>query len=567
MKFFIKSVAILIVLLILSSSVLWAASTEQTYKKIREEYIALLGSPQAQRQRHSWLKVIAKLENFASSSKSGHRKDDAEFLLGRTWHGLSRASGSSTDARKAISVYEDLAKKRPDSNLADDALLFAAEISLETFADQTAAYNYYLQVTTALPPGDMLAEAQSRLKRLATQSPGLPVAKSEPIKQLKVKGGQLTKIRVWSSPEYTRVVLDLSSRAEFEPHQLKGKEPRIYVDLKGIVLGSEIAEKEQIKDGIVAQVRSSNLDPLRARVVLDLTREGEYQVFSLENPYRVVIDVRKPAQDEKKNAGIKSLPDSRNDSIAGILDHVPDSTPLVLHVPQHNENDGIKLIVIDAGHGGRDPGAVGKSKTREKDVTLPMAKKLAAALRKALGCKVLLTRSDDRYMNLHSRTAYANKVGADLFISLHANASTNRNAYGLETYYLNLSKNNQAAEVAARENGTSLEEVSNLEAILFDLMANAKINESSRLAAEIQQAMIQHLKPKFSLIKDLGVRQGPFHVLLGATMPSVLVETAFISNGREEKRLKSRPYQERVAQAIVKGVVKYNETIERMARR
>lgn len=551
----------------LSSSVLWAASTEQTYKKIREEYIALLGSPQAQRQRHNWLKVIARLENFAASSKSGHRKDDAEFLLGRTWHGLSRASGSSADARKAISVYEDLAKNRPDSNLADDALLFAAEISLETFADQSAAYNYYLQVTTVLPPGDMLAEAQSRLKRLATQSPGLPVAKSEPIKQLKVKGGQLTKIRVWSSPEYTRVVLDLSSRAEFEPHQLKGKEPRIYVDLKGIVLGSEIVEKEQIKDGIVAQVRSSNLDPSRARVVLDLTREGEYQVFSLENPYRVVIDVRKPDQSGKKNAGIKSLPDSRNDSIAGILDHVPDSAPPVLHVPQHNENDGINLIVIDAGHGGRDPGAVGKGKTREKDVTLPMAKKLAAALRKALGCKVLLTRSDDRYMNLHSRTAYANKVGADLFISLHANASTNRKAYGLETYYLNLSKNNQAAEVAARENGTSLEEVSNLEAILFDLMANAKINESSRLAAEIQQAMIQHLKPKFSRIKDLGVRQGPFHVLLGATMPSVLVETAFISNGREEKRLKTRAYQERVAQAIVKGVIKYNETIERMARR
>jgi N-acetylmuramoyl-L-alanine amidase len=167
---------------------------------------------------------------------------------------------------------------------------------------------------------------------------------------------------------------------------------------------------------------------------------------------------------------------------------------------------------------------------------------------------------------LQSRTAYANKVGADLFISLHANASTNRNAYGLETYYLNLSKNNQAAEVAARENGTTLEEVGNLEAILFDLMANAKINESSRLAAEIQQAMVEHLSPQFSRIKDLGVRQGPFHVLLGATMPSVLVETAFISNSREEKRLISDDYQKKIAQAIVSGVKDYRATLKQVAR-
>ena len=236
-------------------------------------------------------------------------------------------------------------------------------------------------------------------------------------------------------------------------------------------------------------------------------------------------------------------------------------------MPQQQGDEGIRLIVVDAGHGGKDPGAVGPNRTREKDVTLKMAKYLAEQLRKELKCEVRLTRSDDRYLKLRDRTSYANKVDADLFISLHANANKNRNAYGLETYFLNLAKNNQAAEVAARENGTTLEEVSHLEAILFDLMANAKINESSRLATEVQQALVSGLKPHYSDIKDLGVRQGPFHVLLGATMPSVLVETAFISNHREEKRLNSSDYQKRVASAIVRGVKSYAATLEQVAQK
>ncbi len=562
-----NKVFLLAVLLLFSATTLCIAAAAQDYQEIRADYISLIGSAQAQRQRHNWLKVIAGLEAFVASPRAGSREDDAMFLLGRTWHGLSRASGSRDDARKAITSYESLANRFPDSNLSDDGLFYAAEIATETFSSQTDAYNYYLQITTVLPPGDMLEDAQSRLKRLATVTPNLPTSTKPTSKPPASTKSSLSAIRVWSSPEYTRVVLDLSRRVQYESHQLRGENPRIYVDLKGAGIASEIAEKQQVKDGIVSRIRSSQLDPSRVRVVLDLTREGDYQVFALENPDRVVIDVRKPAGSGRQQTEIRALPGSGNDSIAGILDAVPDNSPPTLHVPQHNKSAGLNLIVVDAGHGGKDPGAIGRNKTREKDVALQMAKKLATALRKGLGCKVLLTRSDDRYLKLQSRTAYANKVGADLFISLHANASTNRNAYGLETYYLNLSKNNQAAAVAARENGTSLEEVGNLEAILFDLMANAKINESSRLAAEIQQSLVENLSPQFSRIKNLGVRQGPFHVLLGATMPSVLVETAFISNGREEKRLKSSDYQKKVAQAIVQGVKDYSATLKQVARR
>lgn len=557
----------LVIIMLLGVSTLCTGAIKPDYQKVRESYISLVGSAQAQRQRHNWLKVITKLEAFVATPEDDSREDDAMFLLGRSWHGLSLASGRRGDARKAIVAYEDLANRFPDSNFSDDALIFAAEISSEIFSNQAAAYNYYLQITTVLSPGDMLEEAQARLKHFATVVPKMPVTAKAPTTQAVDSSSDLSAVRVWSSPEYTRVVLDLNRSVQYESHQLKGKDPRIYVDLKRAKISSAISSKQQVKDGIVSQIRSSQLDPSHVRVVLDLTRDGDYQVFALEHPDRVVIDVRKSTVSNPPQTEIRSLSTAGNDSIVGILDGASDSSLPELHVPQHKANEGINLIVVDAGHGGRDPGAVGRNKTREKDVTLQMAKKLATALRKELGCKVLLTRSDDRYLKLQSRTAYANKVGADLFISLHANASINRNAYGLETYYLNLSKNNQAAAVAARENGTSLEEVGNLEAILFDLMANAKINESSRLAAEIQQAMIKYLSPKFSRIKDLGVRQGPFHVLLGATMPSVLVEAAFLSNAREEKRLNSSDYQNKVAQAIVRGVKDYSATIKQVARR
>jgi N-acetylmuramoyl-L-alanine amidase len=480
---------------------------------------------------------------------------------------LARASGSSDDARQAQKKYESLANDFPQSNLSDDALMHAAEIALETFTDQRGAYNYYLKIIAELPPGDMLADAQLRLNRLATTSavtspaviPASSVddsSSSSPV--------SLTNIRVWSGADYTRVVLDVSGQVAYEPHQLGGKDPRVYVDLSHVILSATVPTENRIQNSLVSSIRTGRLDQEKIRIVLDLTSEADYKVFSLENPQRIVIDVRSASFTGKKQSSVPPL--ALDDSIANILGEVPTGDNAALHVPQQGGGQGIRLIVVDAGHGGKDPGALGRGKTREKDVTLQMAKRLAAALRTSLGCKVLLTREDDRYLSLRERTAYANQVGADLFISLHANASTNRNAYGLETYYLNLSKNNQAAEVAARENGTSMEDVSNLEAILFDLMANSKINESSRLAAEIQQALVQHLEPSYAPLKNLGVKQGPFHVLLGATMPSVLVEAAFISHHREEKRLNDARYQKHVADAIVLGIKKYQTTLQQVAR-
>lgn len=547
-----------------------SAAKGQSYLEIRADYQRLIKSSQLQRQRTNWEKIIRRFDHFIQLNSVDIDIDKAFFLRARTWDGLSRASGDQDDAREAISHYLEVADRFPFSRLADDALYSAGQLAEYRLNELSTAYLYYSWLIEQMPKGDMVKEAKTRLKVLP-QPPA--EEKIVPIKKVAyadtADSPRLVKIRYWSGPEYTRVVLDLTAPVVASPHFLTGPKPRLYFDLLYTEFGSELQAEVPILNGLVQRVRASRFDEQRTRVVLDLYRSAEYKLVTLKDPHRLVIDILgKPDRTAvaQEQPVIQAPQKASDDSIANILNKVPKQQS-VLHVPQQNQDQGIRLIVIDAGHGGRDPGAVGPSNVYEKDVTLKLAKKLAAALRSQMGVKVLLTRSNDRYIELRDRTAYANRVGADLFISLHANASKNSHAYGLETYFLNLSKNNQAAEVAARENGTSLQDVGNLEAILFDLMANAKINESSRLAAEVQQAMVAGLRPHYSRVKDLGVRQGPFHVLLGATMPSVLVEAAFISNRREEKRLTSAAYQKRVAAAIVKGVKNYAATVEKVARK
>ena len=544
----------------------------ESYAALRHDYQQLIKSAQLQRQRLNWEKLIDRFDHFIAQNPHDGNVEESLFFLARTWDGLSKASGSIADARKAVGHYIDMAERFPQSRLADDALFLAGQAAEYRLKDRIAAYNYYQQLVIQMPSGDMVGEAQKKLLLLPP-----PVVKKQPPAldyfqhndRSVGASARLEKIRFWSGPEYTRVVFDLTAPVVAKPHYLKGENPRLYFDLLYTKLSSDLPTVVPIRNGLIKQVRASLFDEQRTRVVLDLNRVAEYKLAILENPHRLVVDIK--GQPLKVGLTAKRLEKQQtlvaaDDSIATILNNASDRQP-VLHVPQETHDEGIHLIVVDAGHGGKDPGAIGPNNVFEKDVALKMAKALAKALRQQMGVKVLLTRSDDRYLKLRERTDYANQVGADLFISLHANASPGGKAYGVETYFLNLSKNNQAAEVAARENGTTLHEVGNLEAILFDLMANAKINESSRLAAEVQQALVTGLQSHYSRIKNLGVKQGPFHVLLGATMPSVLVETAFISNKREEKRLISADYQKRVATAIANGIKHYSATIDQVAKR
>jgi N-acetylmuramoyl-L-alanine amidase len=278
---------------------------------------------------------------------------------------------------------------------------------------------------------------------------------------------------------------------------------------------------------------------------VDIKSFKTYKIFSLRNPFRIVIDVWGIATASSPPAT------TSKDVRKGTGKIAPSALAKQLAL-------GVSRIVIDPGHGGRDYGAPGYYKgVHEKKIALALAKKLASKIRSELSCEVILTRQKDKYLTLEERTAIANTKNADLFISIHTNSAKDRRAYGVETYFLNLATDDEAIRVAAFENATSEKNISDLQTILTDLMQNAKINESSRLAAHVQGELFQHMKRSYSKIKNKGVKQAPFYVLLGAQMPAILIETSFISNSRECKRLTDINYQNKLCDGIVKGIRAY----------
>lgn len=360
----------------------------------------------------------------------------------------------------------------------------------------------------------------------------------------------ITGLRFWSNPEYTRVVIDADANRPFAHNLLKrdtalNKPQRLYVDLDSSRLGKNVPKHTAINDDLLLQARAGQHTPHSVRVVIDIKSFDNYKVFSLKDPFRLVIDVWAKEPDGKAAIVQTTTPLVTTDNIMSSAI----AKQLVL---------GVRRIVIDPGHGGKDPGAPGHIKgVWEKNVVLKISKSLAARMRDRLKCDVILTRSTDTYLTLEERTAIANTKNADLFISLHCNAAKSQKLTGMETYFLNLATDDEAIAVAARENATSRKNISDLESILNDLMKNAKINESSRLASKVQESMCRGLAKNYSKIRNLGVKQAPFYVLLGARMPSILVETSFISNKTECKRLVSTTYQNRLCDAIIDGVEQY----------
>ena len=373
-------------------------------------------------------------------------------------------------------------------------------------------------------------------------------------------GAVVQEMRHWSTPDYSRIAVSLTRDARFEYHQLPSKSDasvpsRLYLDITGCRIGPGVKDLP-IGDGLLKTARIAQYRPDIVRVVLDLDSIKDYKVFTFSDPFRILIDVKGERKTE-----ISAVKEAIQESPPVVaVDRDEQATAKVL--PAAKVKPGkIRRIVVDPGHGGHDPGALGAGGIKEKDVVLQIGLKLARKLREELGLDVVMTRSTDVFIELQERTAIANKVGADLFVSVHANASLNHNASGIETYYLNLAKTEKAAQLAAKENGTSLEKVSLLQAVLFDLMANYKLNDSAHLADEVQKALYNKVNNQYPA-KNLGVKQGPFYVLVGATMPSILVETAFLSNEREEGRLKDAKYQDLTAEGILAGIKGYISSLK-----
>ena len=357
----------------------------------------------------------------------------------------------------------------------------------------------------------------------------------------KPKKISVTGIRHWSNPEYTRVVIDLDGRAGYRYRLLKkdpsiNKPRRLYVDISLALLGKGLKKAIPINDGLLKKVRVGQYNRKTVRVVLDIESIKKYRIFHLSDPYRIVIDV---IGDKKR------IPDLKVD---GTSDGPTLGQQLGLKV---------KRIVIDPGHGGKDPGAIGKRGLKEKDVTLKISKLLKKELQKRLNAKIILTRERDVFIPLEERTAIANSKKADLFVSIHVNASPRRRASGVETYFLGLTTDREAMRIAARENATTTKAMSDLEYIIYDLVRTAKTNESSRLASFVQESLVGRLKKGYRDIKSNGVKGAPFWVLIGTNMPSILVEVSFISNPVEEKRLMDERYLKKIAEGISTGILRY----------
>jgi N-acetylmuramoyl-L-alanine amidase len=222
---------------------------------------------------------------------------------------------------------------------------------------------------------------------------------------------------------------------------------------------------------------------------------------------------------------------------------------------------GVSRIVIDAGHGGHDPGAMGKGVT-EAELVLDVALRLEKLLQKVPGVEVILTRRTDDFIALPERTAIANREGADLFLSIHANASSVAQAHGIETYFLNFANNQSAAAVAARENATSAQAMGALPDLVKAIALNNKLDESRDFATHVQRAMMERLRATNRTLRDLGVKQAPFVVLIGAVMPSVLAEISFVTNPQEARLLKGNVYRQRIAEALFSAIRKYQTSLK-----
>ena len=343
----------------------------------------------------------------------------------------------------------------------------------------------------------------------------------------------VTGLRFLSSKATTRILLELSQESKYEIHRLKedsvkGIPPRIYIDILGAKLA--LASRDPVPtDGLLSQVRLGQYSADVVRVVLDMQSLGAHNAFLLTDPYRLVIELQGQKGQERVLTNEPPVKVEATARRSMAQTRKPNAT-----APAVNN---LRKIVLDPGHGGKDPGAIGAGGLAEKDIVLSIAKKLAVKLKNEMGMEVVLTRKDDRFVALEDRTAMANAEDADLFISLHVNASPNAEARGIETYYLDNTTDEAAMRLAARENATSRKNISDLQFILSDMTQNMKLEDSITLAHQLQGALVGGMSKVMSDVKDLGVKKALFYVLVGARMPSVLVEMFFITNRTEGRAM------------------------------
>ncbi len=370
-----------------------------------------------------------------------------------------------------------------------------------------------------LLPEDFLAKG---LPKIAPGMVAVAAEANKPTPRPAKTGVSFEDLRYRSYPSFTRVVIEtggsLTGTVVPGRQEIRVRLPRLSI---------EGARTEQIGDGLVKELR---LEPAGDDAVLRIALESaasEVKTGALREPFRLVLDVYRP-----REAGAASQP----------------------------VMEPLRLIVLDAGHGGHDPGATGPSGLTEKEVVLDVAKRVTRLVEEDLGVKVALTRNTDVFVPLRERTNFANKQRADLFVAIHANAHPQAVSEGVETYFLSSEASDSGARQAAAaensvvqlENPASRAKGDVLKSILWDLAQSEFQQESSFMAETVQDSMTRSLN-----LVNRGVKQAGFYVLGGAAMPAILIEIGFMTNPKEERKLATPAYREAMARAIHAGLAEY----------
>lgn len=529
---------------------------EKLYTETFTLYKTLAVDPDKVQNKEIWQTIARAFYSIYKNHPSSSKAPNSLFLSGKMYEEMGERFNSRDNLDTAVEYSRLFVRVYPDNRLADDAQLRVARIVEKR--SKRDAYTEYEKVVNDFPNGDMKKIAAHKLKDLAPFKPSTKTASS---KRASSSGlVKVSQIRHWSTDDFTRVVIHVDKEMPFTSRFLKadpknGKPPRLFVDIKGTSVDKNLYV-EPIKNGLLEEIKFARNTRNQVRVVLYINSFDDYKVFALQEPFRIVMDIHGSGANKggyyaKDNSDYKyesGLPEDNVSSLSEAL--------------------GLKIrtVVIDAGHGGHDPGAIGHSGLKEKDVNLKVAKALKAKLDKdgkKFGItKVHLTRSSDKFIPLEERTGIAKKLGADLFISIHANAARSKQAYGTETYILSLTNDQRSLAVAARENATTNISRSDMENVLKQYLLSAKVEESERFANYVQKSIIREVSKKHKPVKDKGVKKAPFIVLIGADIPSILVETAFVTNPMEEKRLKSKDYIDDLADGIFTGIKRYSTEVQ-----
>jgi len=373
---------------------------------------------------------------------------------------------------------------------------------------------------------------------------------------------EVYNLRHFTHPNFTRIVVDIGAMREYTSAETRTP-GRIVVDILQARI-NPIVREEAIpeKCDYINMIRIVQKSDATVRVTadVDFSRVRRYQVYHVFDPFRIVIDIY-PQGAVKPGAPTPVVPEAPASGRAGTPAAKKPEPVRGGYSMARQLGLGIRSIVIDPGHGGADPGCLDGSGLREKDLALDISLKLRDLLRTTTKLDVIMTRVTDIMVPLENRTVVANQRRADLFVSIHINAFPDKRRQGVETFFLNFSSDPRVNELAARENFTTTKTIGEMDKIIRKIVQNSKILESRDLAEKIQRNLVRSLAARYSDIKDLGAKGGPFWTLIGTEMPSILVEVSHISNAKEAQRLRDEAYREQIARGIYDGLMAYLQSL------